>query len=133
MPITTRDDTTEGIRWSIMSGDVTGAELIDAYRPATGSHEQAPPLGLVDMRDVRTLDVSSSAIWELTQLLGQAERGAKPRRVAIVACTDFTFGMARMFETLASNAGARTEYQVFRDMSRAREWLGLAPNGGRSG
>src|SRR3712207_7474822 len=46
MPITTRDDETEGVRFSVMSGDVTGAELLEAYGPAAAGPGETPPLGL---------------------------------------------------------------------------------------
>ena len=128
MSITVRDVEAEGVRYSVMSGNITGADLIEAYRPRPGARGDAPARGLVDMREVRTLDVTSSAIWELTQLLVRADPSAKPARVAIVARADFTFGMARMFEALAESAGVKTQYHVFRDMAEARAWLGLGPD-----
>lgn len=127
MSITVRDDNAEGVRYSVMSGHVTGADL-EAYRPRASARDgTAPPKGLVDMRAVRTLDVTASTIWELAQLLARAAATANPQRVAIVASADFTFGMARMFEALAESAGVDTTYRVFRDMAEARAWLGLAP------
>ena len=129
MPISISVKPTEGVRYTVMSGDITGAELLEAYRPAVDARAAHPSLnGLVDMRGVRRLDVTSAAIWELTQLLRRHEDTAseRRRRVAIVAPSDFAFGMARMFEALAASGGATTTYHVFRDMAEARAWLGLA-------
>jgi hypothetical protein len=45
-------------------------------------------------------------------------------KIAIVASTDYEFGVARQFE-LATNAVGGSEMRVFRDLKVAREWLGL--------
>ena len=126
MPITVRVDTAAGVRYTAMSGDITGEQIVETFRPAIEARAPETGMnGLVDMRDVRTLDVSSGAVWELTRMLRAAEPPGIRRRVAIVASSDFVFGMARMFESLASSGGAATEYQVFRDIAEARGWLGL--------
>jgi len=129
MPIAIRVNRAEGVRYSVMSGDITGADLLEAYRPAVDALAGDGALkGLVDMRAVRTIDVTSAAIWELTQLLRRADGAAAPRRVAIVAPSDLSFGMARMFEALAATTGVTTVYHVVRDITEARVWLGLGPD-----
>lgn len=127
MPVTITTNAAERVRYTVISGDVTGAELVEAFGRAAAAPEYDPSVnGLVDMRGVERLDVASSAIWDLAQLLRRAERGVTSRRVAIVAPSDFVFGMARMFEALAATSGAKTTYHIFRDMAEARAWLGLA-------
>ncbi|HJP59883.1 MAG TPA: hypothetical protein VJ865_07780, partial [Gemmatimonadaceae bacterium] len=44
-------------------------------------------------------------------------------RRAFVATTDAVFGMARMFAMRAESVGQTI--QVFRDLTQAREWLGI--------
>ena len=46
-------------------------------------------------------------------------------KIAFVASSDAAFGMARMYQ--AFRAGSQASFHVFREMSEAREWLGLSP------
>lgn len=47
----------------------------------------------------------------------------EPRRVAIVAPQDLTFGMARMLEAFSGMEGSQDERRVFRSEEEAYEWL----------
>lgn len=128
MPITITVNVAERVRYSILSGDIGDRELVAAYRAAFASPDFDPSLnGLVDLRDARTLNVTSSGIWELAQILRPGDQTAHARRVALVASSDFQFGMARMVSTLLTTGGLTTEYQAFREMAEARAWLGLPP------
>jgi hypothetical protein len=127
MPITIRVSAAEGVRYSVLSGDIGDRELVAAFRRSFEASDFDPSLnGLVDLRAVGKLDVTSNGIWELAQVLRPADKGATGRRVALVASSDFQFGMARMVATLLSAGGLTTEYHAFRDMAEARAWLGLA-------
>lgn len=129
MPITIKVNAAERVRYSVLSGDVGDRELVTAFRRSFEASDFDPTLnGLVDLREVCKLDVTSSGIWELSQILRPADLAAISRRVALVASTEFQFGMARMVATLLSTGGLRTEYHAFRDMGEARAWLGLAPS-----
>jgi len=131
MPIAITVNDAEGVRYSVFSGDVTGAELLQTYRRIYCASDVDPSLdGLVDMRAVRTLDVESASIWDLGRLLAGASAPGVPRRVALVAPTDFLFGTARMFEALASSQDRSTEYRAVRRMNEARAWVDLAPEPG---
>jgi hypothetical protein len=127
MPITIKVNAEERVRYSVLSGDVADRELVTAFRQSYEASDFDPTLnGLVDLREVRKLDVTSSGIWELAQVLRPADQAASTRRVGLVASTDFQFGMARMVATLLTTGGLKTEYQAFRDIGEARAWLGLA-------
>jgi hypothetical protein len=127
MPITIRVNAAERVRYSVLSGDIGDKELVTAFRRAFEASDFDPTLnGLVDLREVRKLDVTSNGIWQLAQILRPADQTAHGRRVALVASSDFQFGMARMVSTLLSAGGLTTEYQAFRDVTAARAWLGLA-------
>ena len=129
MPVTIKVNAAERVRYSVLSGDVGDRELVSAFRRSFEASGFDPTLnGLVDLREVRKLDVTSSGIWELSQILRPADQAASSRCVALVASTDFQFGMARMVATLLSTGGLKTEYRAFRDMGEARAWLGLAPS-----
>jgi hypothetical protein len=134
VPITITVNAAERLRYSVFSGDIGDRELIAAFRRSMESPDFDPTLnGLVDLRAVQRLDVTSSGIWELAQVLRVADRSRTARRVAIVAPSDFQFGMARMAATLLSTGGLATEYHAFRDMTEAREWLGLGTERQASG
>ena len=74
---------------------------------------------LVDMTGVTEIRVGTGMInsTSLDQFF------APGTRRAFVASTDAVFGMARMFALRAEGLGQVIE--VFRDMGKAKEWLGL--------
>jgi SpoIIAA-like len=130
MPITITVNAAEQVRYSVFTGDVTDRELLAVFEHSVQSSQYDGTLnGLVDLRGAERLDISSSGIWALAQVVGPSDRAAHARRVAIVAGTDFQFGMARMAATLLSTGGLSTEYHAFRDLGEARAWLGLAREG----
>ena len=128
MPISIKVSAAERVRYSVLSGEIGDRELVTAFRRSFEASDFDPSLnGLVDLREVRKLDVTSNGIWELAHVLRPADESGHARRVALVAASDFQFGMARMVATLLSTGGLTTEYHAFRDMGEARAWLGLAP------
>ena len=128
MPVAITVNVAERTRYTVFSCDVSDRELIDAFRRSIDAAVFDPTLdGLVDLRAVHTLNITSNGIWQLAQFLHAADRSAGARRVAIVAPPDFQFGMARMAATLLSTDGLTTEYQAFRTMDEARAWLRRPP------
>lgn len=74
---------------------------------------------LVDLRDVSALRVSSDTIARVAR-----ESAFAPGvRRAVVAPTDYHFGMGRMFDLYSDAAGQTVA--VFRDLDAAEAWLGL--------
>jgi hypothetical protein len=74
---------------------------------------------LADMTGITEVIVGTGMINETA--IDQFFNPGTPR--AFVATSDATFGMARMFALRAEGVGQTIE--VFRDMRRAEEWLGL--------
>lgn len=74
---------------------------------------------LVDMTGITEVIVGTELINETS--LDQFFNPGTPR--AFVASTDATFGMARMFALQSEGLGQTIE--VFRDIRRAEQWLGL--------
>jgi len=74
---------------------------------------------LVDFSDVTSLYVTVDGVHTM---VGLNPFGRGSRRAAI-APTDLAFGLARMYEALTQLEHG--EFQVFRTMSQAVEWLGL--------
>lgn len=60
-------------------------------------------------------------LMQLTHWLVANKKGRGPKRIAIVAHDDVTFGMSRMFDNLQQEFG--WEVQVFRSAATANEWL----------
>lgn len=75
---------------------------------------------LADLRDVADLVVDAGTI-RLIATLSPFSAGA---RQALVVGSDVAYGMARMFQMLRDDNGG--DLQIFRRLSDALEWLGLA-------
>ncbi|MCA9509710.1 MAG: hypothetical protein R3E88_08850 [Myxococcota bacterium] len=102
------------------SGAVTTDDLV-----VLRDHPRAPsPDGyveLVDCRAVVTIPVSPEAIRRFVhQMRGRRDLAA---RAAILAPSALGFGMARMFDSLASLAQWPGEVRVFRSGEGLAEWL----------
>lgn len=77
------------------------------------------------LHDARCLDAAVSAD-EVRNLAfsGHEDAGAGDvRRIALLASSDLTFGMMRMFAAMRERPGLALH--VFRDLRKAAEWLGL--------
>jgi hypothetical protein len=78
---------------------------------------------LIDLRDVKALDVPSESVRRWAQMLQEVTDVSMPHRIAIVASANAIFGMARMFEI--GQEKSPFEVVVFRDLKPAQEWLEL--------
>jgi hypothetical protein len=131
MPITITVNTAERVRYSVFSGTINDKDLLDAYARSLQAPDFDPTLnGLVDARAVRRVDVTPAGLRHLADLIQTVDRLQLPTKVAIVAESDVAFGMARMYQSIRADGGAPSEHRVFREMSEAREWLGLGPENG---
>ena len=75
-----------------------------------------------DLSDAEIRGITSAEVHQLTDIVRQhwGQEGAP--RSALVAPTDFSHGMARMYEMLLDlNLGP--QIRVFRNVENAREWL----------
>ena len=74
---------------------------------------------LVDMRELTEIRVGSGVIRDASR-----NQFFEPGvRRAVVANSDASFGMARMYAIASENSGQTIE--VFRDMDAAKAWLGI--------
>lgn len=71
---------------------------------------------ITDLSEVR-LHYTSEEIKRFTKI------GLSPVKVAIVAPSDISYGMSRMFEML-TDGDTPAEVRVFRDIASAATWLG---------
>ena len=128
MPIDIRVDSSEGVRYSYVSGIVTDAEMIEAYERVVEDPAFDPALNVIaDMTGVVRLEVTAAKVRELAERRGRNARLAAARpRVVIVAPTDVMFGIARIYESSGHAAvDSSRRYLVCRTMEEARAWLSL--------
>jgi hypothetical protein len=106
----------------VASGVLTGDEVVEMRETLNAD----PRLGfgfreLVDVRGVTELRVNSADIEDLLSMDEVYGERVTSRIIAIVATSDSTFGMARMYEMRSDRDG---RVSVFRDEAEARAWLG---------
>ena len=100
--------------WDVLTSDDLHAHYRDiASDPAFRSDYRQ----LGDLRDVTSLTADTTSIVA-TASLPVFDPGT---RRALVATTDVTFGLARMFASYAEDVGQLV--RVFRDVSDAESWL----------
>jgi hypothetical protein len=121
MPFTYRIDSTADILFLKSEGVVTQPERLETLRACTND----PGYGTTSrtLMDVSTA-TSVPTFSELRELVGFLQgplAKVGPRRVAIVALGDVSFGVARQFQALLGSAPA--SIQVFRNEDEALEWL----------
>jgi hypothetical protein len=89
-------------------------------------HElQSDPLfrsTLNELVDLRRLTSSESNFDDFAKRGAQGDPFCRESRRAIVATTEFSYGMARMYAALRDKDGV---FGVFRSVQTACEWLGL--------
>jgi hypothetical protein len=108
------------IRWS---GTFSYEEGAAFYREIAGyeSFQQGSHL----FHDVRLadVDVPSSEIHSVATAASPKVNANIVRKVAILTCSDLSFGMMRMLALIRERPGL--VLNVFRDLDEAKAWLGL--------
>lgn len=126
MPITYRIDERQQLVVTTIRGCIDEAE-VRAHVAATARDPRVHAClrALVDIAgDVETT-VESGVVSELAMT---SESVDKPpgRRIAVVAPTDSTYGLARVFQGFRIGTGGG-DVQVFRTRGEAEAWLGITP------
>jgi len=105
---------------------VTGEPTLErfaAYFQALVSHPDFHP-GLNALWDFRQFKMASVPTATLRRLAGFLQENRDMRRgarVAVVVDSDADFGVARMFEAIATDVPSH--FRVFRSVEQARDWL----------
>jgi hypothetical protein len=125
MPITYRIDERERLVVTTIRGRVDEAEVrAHAAASARDPRVHACSRALVDIAaDVET-SMDSGVVSELS--MTSATDAPPGRKVAVVASTDSTYGLARVFQGFRMGTGGG-EVQVFRTRAQAESWLGITP------
>jgi hypothetical protein len=118
MPITYTIDLARRLVRLRIWGVLTPDELRDTYARIAADPDFDPCFWqLTDARDLVRVAASAGEVREAAE--GRVFTAGTRR--AIVASTDYQFGMARMFSSFAS--GIEQDVQVFRDLAAAEAWL----------
>jgi hypothetical protein len=126
MPITYRYDGSHNVLLVELRGIITDEELLHYAKTATTDLEIPSSYHeLIDLREVEVPEASTDALRRVAATFRDAERSPEGVKIALVASSDAAFGMARMYQ--AFRTGSEASFHVFREMSEAREWLGLPP------
>ena len=121
MPASYLIDRTRGVVFSRAWGVLTDEDILAHVRVLRGDARLTPDLRQVaDFRDVTKLDVTSEGVRRAAR---NNPWGPDARR-AFVAPLDEALGMIRMFGIYMH---ATSQFQVFRTLEPAMEWIGLDP------
>ncbi len=129
MPISIRMDPARRVRYAVATGVITDADILEGYAGVLSDPAYDPSVDQIfDGNGIERIEVTSAAIWEIAQLVARTDRaisaGVRPR-VAIVAPSDATFGLARMYQAYRELEPSPKQYLVCRTAEEARRWLGL--------
>ena len=122
MPMRYRIDPEENLITLTATNTIRYDDVVSAFVERTKEPTYQPGMNLLwDGREA-ALDFSTADVIKLVRFFSarQALRGAG-FRVALVAGSSFTFGMARMYEGHA--AELPEQIRVFRDFDDARRWV----------
>ena len=126
MPIEYTYDEENNTLYTRFFGVVIDQDLRDQAE-AIGADSRIKPGAreLVDLAGIEEVQASPASLEDNIQTdLAHSEKLAG-MRTAIVAGTDFLFGFARMYKSLAELEESPVTVGVFRTLEDAREWLGL--------
>jgi hypothetical protein len=94
-------DAAKNLRTTVARGIITERMLFEAFERLTADPDYDSHLNeLVDLREVEQMLISSESVSRLEDRFA-AQMFRSSNRVAIVAVTDLTFGLARMYESLS--------------------------------
>lgn len=125
MPIEATIDHEHRLVLARAHGVLDDRELFDYQRSVWSRPSVAGYDELVDLTDVKEIgSVSSDRARQLAEVAARADPPDHSSRFAIVATTDLTFGLARMYATYRELQERGTkEVRVFRTRDEALTWL----------
>ena len=121
MPINRRIDDDPTLIYTVLSGRVTDTELWSYYQRIIAEMTYVPWRELVDGTQVAEMVLTSEGLTRLAGIIEASLEKLRDGRVAMVATTDVTYGVFRMWEL--QREALNYEVRVFRDLERALAWL----------
>jgi hypothetical protein len=123
MPISYRIDSERGLVITTASGVLTDDDILELKRRLAADPEFK--MGMRELSDVRAvtdLQVSTEGVRRMAAMDESPSSARSSHKLAIVAGSDATFGMARMYQMFTESN--QPHVAVFKDYDRARRWLG---------
>ena len=125
MPITYEIVEDSGVIIANAHGQFSGAIWLEARKRMFEDPAFRPGLNvLLDLRRADMEEAKNESIPEGAQKFEDHARRIGHIRFAVVAESDLTYGLSRAWGAWLSSAGF-VDVNVFREMTPAREWLGL--------
>jgi hypothetical protein len=103
-------------------GEITYQNFRDAIQKSYNHPDwQKDQNVLCDLREAALL-LSSD---EMRQVIKSFPPDDQAGKLAMLISRDLEFGMSRMFEIISEDTGIWKEYKIFREISEAKQWLGI--------
>ena len=127
MPIEYRIDNTRRIVLARARGIVTDRDVFGYQQEVWSRASVAGYDEIIDMTEAEQIALPSSVrVMELADVSAAMDPMGVSSRFAIVAPSDLTFGLGRMFQAYRGlHEKSTKQVGVFRSMNEAREWLGI--------
>ena len=127
MPIEVTIDHARRLVTATGRGILTGEDVFGYQRDVWSRPDVSGYNELLDMREVEQIDLRSiDNMRALAELSASMDAPAAPSKFAIVATTDESFGLGRMYETYRRLEGKSTkQVGVFRSLNEAYAFLGV--------
>lgn len=124
MPIHVEVDKRNHVRLITLLGVIDDAELLQFFSNYWKSSTYDSSLDeLYDMTGLEVSQITSPGLRELANANLELNRHAPGVKSAVVAPRDLVYGLNRMYQVFVEDSP--TSLQVFRDLPKARQWLGL--------
>lgn len=121
MPIRREWPGPDGVIRTTLSGRVTDAELLAYYQDGFIATHQGRWRELVDGSSIDQMDITPNGQTQLAHFLATVADKLRGGKVAMVAASDLTFGMFRMWQLQRESLGY--DVKVFRDPAEAMDWV----------
>ncbi len=106
----------------IASGVVRGEDIIEAHKEIYNEKNlKSQKYQIIDRSDCKEYIVSNDEVRRIAEIDKEAVKSNPNIIIAIVASTDFQFGISRMWQAYVDDSFFLTN--VFRDRKRAEEWI----------
>jgi glutathionyl-hydroquinone reductase len=122
--IETKIDEEKDLTIQTVSGSFTVQDIFDELDRYYAGHAT-----MLILWDITRADLSSWQADQIISLVKKAKGYSHLRadgKTAIVIRKNLNYGISRMFQSYAENDKIEFEIKVFRDIEKAKEWLGVA-------
>jgi hypothetical protein len=122
MPIESKIDPAGPFLHTVFSGEISDVDVLDSAQGTS-----VMPLGdmpeLVDFSGITEDKMTTAGIRRVVEYDKACISGRGPVILALLAESDSTYGMARMYQMLLDSEPNENLVEVFRDGSEAKRWL----------